>query len=824
MTFSHGEQQNLIDHLTSMLKAYALVGRVIAEARDEGSLVEDVCQALVSARGYRNAWIIILDRHGLATRWFQAGVGEEFAAILSRFLEGNLTACAKRALHSGQVIGVTEPLRECGDCPMAAIYDDQAGLSMRLESEGEIFGVLSVSIPRDLVMEERERELFKDLGESIAHGIRRVRQSALVREQTERLLHYERIISRISDRMSIVNSRHEYLVVNAAYEREFGKPRQEIEGRPVAELMGEDVFNARIKQRLDAAFAGQECSFEDEYSGKSGETLFRKVLYHPLHDAMGNVSEVIITTRDITARKKAEEALRSSREQFELAIRGSNDGIWDWDLRTGTLFLSDKWKEQLGYADHELPNQFETFEKLLHPDDKPLVLSKIKHFLGDRFDRYSHEFRMLHKDGTLRWIHARGEAVRNKQGAVERMAGSHTDITARKHAEEELRNAKEQAMAANQAKSEFLANMSHELRTPLNGIMGMLQLLGLTGLNAEQEDYALTGLQSCERLIRLLTDILDLSRIESGKMSIQKEPLELSALLNQLQALFIPAIRQNGISFELKIDPAIPSRLLGDAARLQQVLTNMVGNALKFTHGGEVTLQASLLPISKDGQCRVLFSVADSGIGIPDDKLDCLFRPFSQVSQGYTRNYQGAGLGLSICKRLVELMGGNIAVESEEGVGTVMHFTAVFDMAPSLESDAARFDSSPGRIREGLKILVVEDDHVSSVSVAMILRKLKTEPTRVDDGRQALAALSRADFDLVLMDVQMPAMDGVETTQAIRAGSAGEKKRSVPIIALTAYAMSGDRERFLLAGMDDYLAKPVSMADLERVLLKYSRI
>jgi PAS domain S-box-containing protein len=944
MTCAHGEQQNLVDHLTSMLKAYALIGRLVTEARDESGLAAGVCRALVSTRGYRNAWIIILNQDGKVDRWFQAGVGEEFAAILSRFLEDRLTECAQRALESDQVVCVTDPLQECGECPMSGVYEEQAGLSMRLESEGEIFGVLSVSIPRHLAMEAREQELFDDLGESVAHGIQRLRQKTLVDEQTQRLLHYERIISRINDRMSIVNSRHEYVVVNAAYEREFGKPRQEIEGRSVAQLMGEDVFNARIKQRLDAAFAGHECDFEDEFQGKSGESLFRRILYHPLFDEGGNVSEVIITARDITERKRmekallqkqqeldryftssldllcianyagefvrlnpqwttvlgypltqlegrkfmefvhpddvqktqdivsrltnqeevlnfenrylcrdgsyrwiewrskpvegliyaaardvtvrkqTEEALRSSREQFELAIRGSNDGIWDWDLRTGSLFLSEKWKEQLGYADHELPNQFETFERLLHPDDRLMVLAKVEQFLGDRFDRYSHEFRMLHKDGTLRWIHARGEAVRNEQGAVERMAGSHTDITERKNAEEELRRAKEQAMAANQAKSEFLANMSHELRTPLNGIMGMLQLLGLTGLNAEQEDYALTGLQSCERLIRLLTDILDLSRIESGKMSIQKEPLELSELLNQLQALFIPAIRQNGISFELKIAPTIPSRLLGDAARLQQVLTNMVGNALKFTHGGGVTLQASLLPISRAGQCRVLFSVADTGIGIPDDKLGCLFRPFSQVSQGYTRNYQGAGLGLSICKRLVELMGGNIAVESEEGLGTVMHFTAVFDLAPSLESDAARFDSSPGRIREGLKILVVEDDHVSSVSVAMILRKLKTEPTRVDDGRQALAALSQTDFDLVLMDVQMPAMDGVETTQAIRAGLAGEKMRSVPIIALTAYAMSGDRERFLMAGMDDYLAKPVSMADLERVLLKYSQI
>jgi len=944
MTFANDEQHSLIDHLTSMLKAYALTGRVVAEARDEGRLVEDVCQALVSTRGYRNAWIIILDRERKADRWFQAGVGEEFAAILSRFLEGRLTACAKRALQSGQVVIVTDPLHECGDCPMARIYEDQAGLSMRLESEGEIFGILSVSIPRHLGMEVRERELFRDLGESVAQGIRRLRQNALVAEQTDRLLHYERIISRTSDRMSIVNRRYEYVVVNAAYEREFGKPRQEIEGRSVAQIMGEDLFNARIKPRFDAAFAGNECAFEDEYPGKSGETLYRWVLYHPVFDASGNVPEVIITARDITerkhmekalldkqqeldryftssldllciannvgefvrlnpqwttvlgypleelegrkfmefvhpedaektreivsrlgnqeevlnfenrylcrdgsyrwiewrskpiggliyaaardvtVRKQTEEALRSSREQFELAIHGSNDGIWDWDLRTNTLFLSEKWKEQLGYADHEVPNEFETFEKLLHPDDRTAVLAKVERFLRDRFDRYSHEFRMLHKDGTVRWIHAKGEAVRSDCGSVERLAGSHTDITARKLAEEELRSAKEQAMAANQAKSEFLANMSHELRTPLNGIMGMLQLLGLTGLNAEQEDYALTGLQSCERLIRLLTDILDLSRIESGKMNIQSEPLDLPDVLNQLKALFFPVIKQNGISFELEIDPAIPSRLLGDAARLQQVLTNLVGNALKFTHGGGVTLQVSRLPGASEGQCRVLFSIADTGIGIPDDKLGSLFEPFSQVSQGYTRNYQGAGLGLSICKRLVELMDGTISVESEVGVGTTMHFTAAFSIPQSREKEAMAADPSQGRIHEGMKILVVEDDHVSSVSMAMLLHKFKTKPTAAEDGSRALEALRLDRFDLVLMDVQMPVMDGVEATQAIRSGLAGEESRNIPIVALTAYAMNGDRERFLQAGMDDYLAKPVNMADLERVLLKYSQV
>jgi hypothetical protein len=179
MSISRGEQQNLVDHMASMLKAYALIGRLVAEARDETGLAAGVCRALVSTRGYRNAWIIILHRDGKVDRWFQAGVGEEFAAILSRFLEGSLTACAQRALESGQIVCVTDPLRECGECPMSGIYEEQAGFSMRLESEGEIFGVLSVSIPRHLAMEARERELFGDLGESVAHGMRRLRQKSL---------------------------------------------------------------------------------------------------------------------------------------------------------------------------------------------------------------------------------------------------------------------------------------------------------------------------------------------------------------------------------------------------------------------------------------------------------------------------------------------------------------------------------------------------------------------------------------------------------------------------------------------------------------------
>ena len=1108
MDLDQNREPLLIEHLAAMLKTHASVGRIIADALDEGQLLHGVCQALVANRGYNSAWIILFDHERMMTHWAQTGVGDPFNAMRQRFQECRFTRCVVEVLQTSQPVIFTEPSKECGDCPLAETYVDHSGISICLQTDGQIFGILTVSIPKNLVAETHERILFADLGESISQGIRRLRQNETLRRQTTRLLQYERIISRVDDLMSIVDRNYRYIVVNDAYGREFGKPRHEIEGRTVADLLGEEYFLTQVQPRLDDAFAGREIYFENVLPGKDGEAIHRRLQYHPVRDLSGNVSEVVITAHDITDRKcgenallaaaaclnvlagdspmderlsmvtrtlqkitqisriyifqnetdpksglcmtqlhescapgitshlddarlqrlpyseisplflptlqagrpfaqivkdmpeagrgileaqgivsllalpifcgdswwgflgmdncvtgrtwredeisllemvsravglallraESEQALLDKQEELDRYFTSSLDLLCIANNRGEFVRLNPQWEEVFGYPLEELVGR--SFLDFVHPDDKEKSLSAIS-ILNQQETILNFENRYLCRDGSYRWIEWRSKPQGDLVYAVAR------DVTVRKNVEEELRRAnmrlqsiidvmpgslsvmdtayrvvnanrfkaqsifgektdsmkilgrkcfelfqnrdvpcpwckmeevlstgnsvfevtqpgdpreiitgrafqlylnpikdecgnilgvveyalditelrraKEQALAANQAKSEFLANMSHELRTPLNGIMGMLQLLGLTGLNAEQEDYALTGLQSCERLIRLLTDILDLSRIESGKMSIQNEPLELHHVLDQLKALFIPVIRQDGISFELEIDPNIPRRLLGDTARLQQVLTNLVGNALKFTHGGNVNLRASRLPTSKNGQCRVLFSIADNGIGIPDDKLGTLFKPFSQVSQGYTRSYQGAGLGLSICKRLVELMGGNISVESEEGVGTTMYFTASFDIAPPLEANALQADSSQGQIREGLKVLVVEDDHVSSVSVAMILRKLKTEPIQVEDGRQALAALRRKTFDLVLMDIQMPVMDGVETTQAIRVGLAGEEMKSVPIIALTAYAMSGDRERFLQAGMDDYLAKPISMVDLERVLLKYSR-
>ena len=404
--------------------------------------------------------------------------------------------------------------------------------------------------------------------------------------------------------------------------------------------------------------------------------------------------------------------------------------------------------------------------------------------------------------------------VKDEKGALLGTVEYGVDIT-------ELRQAKEQALAASQAKTSFLASMSHDIRTPLNGIVGMLELMKLEGLAEKQEEYADTALQACRSLEGLLSDILDLSRIESGMLSIRKRPMNLRDVLFQTRDLFVPVARKQGIEFRVDVDAAIPLRAVGDPDRLQQVLTNIVGNAVKFTSSGSVVLEAWLMPRRSDTRFSVLFSVTDTGIGIHDDKLGQLFRPFMQASEGFRRENRGVGLGLSICKRLVELMDGNISVLSTPGAGTTVFCGLPFELDSSVrdaEPDIAA--PLPQANLAGLRILLVEDDNVSAMAGVGLLRKRGARVRHVDDGPQVLEALREERFDLVLMDIGLPTMDGIATTRAIRRGDAGEEARSVPVIALTAFAMTGDRERFLGEGVDGYLSKPVDVGRLLQVIAK----
>jgi len=513
---------------------------------------------------------------------------------------------------------------------------------------------------------------------------------------------------------------------------------------------------------------------------------------------------------DVTERRQAQELLRRS-EDFQRAIVACSPvALYSMDLEGCVLSWNASAERIFGWRTDEVLG---TPLPIIGPDEQPeFTLLRARALAGERL--VGLELTRRHKNGSRVEISLSTAVIRGDDGVPIGILGAAQDITARKRAEREMLQAKEAAEAASQAKSEFLANMSHEIRTPLNGLMGMLQLLESTALEAEQGEYVELAKQSCTRLTRLLSDILDLSRVEAGKLSIQAKPFSLADTLDQLKGIFRPLARQSGLEFICHVGDDVPETVVGDEVRLMQVLMNLLGNAFKFTTAGKVTLEAYSLPPRGPGQLRVLFSVADTGIGIPGEDIARLFKPFSQVSEGFTRRYQGAGLGLVICKRLVELMGGSIAVDSEPGAGTTMLFCCTFQAHTQPAAQVPPQAPGPGPGLGGARVLVAEDDRVNGLAAARMLEKAGARPTVVGDGSQALAALRDDPFDLVLMDVQMPVMDGVEATRAIREGRAGEAARAVPIVAMTAYAMAGDKEAFLAAGMDGYVSKPVDPDEL----------
>ncbi len=514
------------------------------------------------------------------------------------------------------------------------------------------------------------------------------------------------------------------------------------------------------------------------------------------------------------------ELVRKDPAIFEFLQAGSLDGIWYWDVeRQDQEWMSPRFKELFGYRDDEIPNTSEWWMANIFPEDRDLALDNFAKHLADADHPYDQIVRYRHRDGGTVWVRCRGLAVRNEKGEPIRLLGCHTDVTALKRAEEdlrrqaeELREAKDGAERANRAKSIFLANVSHEIRTPLNGVIGMTELLGETELTAGQREHLDALRESADALLDIINDILDFSKMEAGKLAVEPHAFRLRERLDALLKSFAPRLHGKDVKLSHHVDADVPDAVVGDGRLLRQVLANLLSNAIKFTRRGAIALHVRREDAVDDG-IVLRFDVSDTGIGIPPGKQQAVFEEFVQADASTTRRYGGTGLGLAIASRLVAALGGAIGLESEPGKGSTFHFTARLGL-----SETGVDETPPVRetVVEGapLRVLLVEDSVANQRVAVGFLERAGHRVRTVGDGVAAVDACAGERFDVVLMDLQMPGMDGYAATAAIRRREEAQGAGPTPILALTARASRSNEAWCLAAGFDGFLLKPYRPREL----------
>ncbi len=595
-----------------------------------------------------------------------------------------------------------------------------------------------------------------------------------------------------------------FLDVNPEFERMTGLRREDIINKTVLEVL-HNTEAVWIEKYGDVALTGVPVHFES-YS-RELDKYFEVRAYCPQR---GQFAVIFV---DVTQERKALRALKDSEERFrhiieripELGVSLKPDGT--------IVFVNEYLLELTMWKREDLlgKNWFDLFV----PEDELAKLKPVHdNFVKDQNSElyFSFENEIVLKDGTRRRIAWSNVMLRDQTGNVFEVACLGTDMTSKMKAVEE-------ANKASLAKSVFLANMSHEVRTPMNGILGMLQLLKATPLESVQQTYVQVAVDAARRLTRLLSDIIDLSKIEVGIVNIVEEEFDVRVVARETCEMFLMIIDQEALELVMHIDERIPEKIIGDEARLRQILTNILGNAVKYTEKGRIEFNIWLVSHRASHGMRLLFEVIDTGIGISDDMFGIVFDKFTQVDTSFTRRFQGAGLGLSIVKSLVTAMGGNISIASELGQGTELRVSIPFRDNEELITE--EFDALPLQVHDSLRVLVCEDDDVNNLTLREMLSKLGHQVDSASNGMGALELLRENTYHMILMDIQMPVLNGVDATKHIRTDLEFAEKASIPIIAITAYAMKTDKDRFLEAGMDDYLAKPIEFTELAAMVNRW---
>lgn len=777
----------------------------------------------------------------------------------------------------------------------------------------------------------------------------RRRAENMLRERTELL---DNLIQTSPVGIIVHDAARVVTLVNPAFCEIFGYTERECLGRKIEQLIVQPGAEQAFMENIQRIAAGDILAGAMKRMCKDGQLVDVEVHANRLLSG-GKYCGAFALFQDITKRTEAETALRQSEEVFRTLCAAAPVGVFRTDENGVGVYSNDRMKEFHGLTMEQVNA---TPAAGVHPDDVERVRANRRANFANG-SRFSEQFRYVKPNGEIVWVSLQGGPIRDSDGRLQGYVGVMEDITLQREAHERMREAKEAADAASRAKSEFLANMSHEIRTPMNGIIGMTELALDTELEPTQREYLNAVKYSADSLLTVINDILDFSKIEVGKLALDPIEFNLRDHLGQAMKIMAGRAHEKGLELACFVPPEIPDFVVADPVRLRQVILNLVGNAIKFTEKGEVVLRVELEQESEDVGAMVLhFSVADTGIGIPREKQQLIFEPFSQADTSTTRRYGGTGLGLSICSRLIAMMNGRIWLESEEGRGSTFHFTAQFGAAtlaaapvsadpnilvdlrvlivddnstnrqilektlsywrmrptcaanaeaglallqqaqtkgkpfrlmvvdchmpdidgfmlvervqqlPALSGVVTVMLTSGGRrgdgqrckelgiaaylikpvlqadlleallrvlsprssnaepmqlvtrhsLREGrvpLRVLLAEDNLVNQRLAVRLLEKEGHSVVVASDGAKALDALEQQQFDLILMDVQMPVMDGVETTAAIRKREQGSGAH-IPIVAMTAHAMAGDRQRFLSLGMDGYVSKPIQSRDL----------
>ncbi len=687
-----------------------------------------------------------------------------------------------------------------------------AGAPIRL-ADGACAGVIGVTGLEPRAFNQSLANRLADLADFVADewdraGATRAREESQ-REHAELAATMGAIFGALPGTVVLTDHDLRVICCNPAWARRIGYEVNQVIGRSLYEV---SPWAKNHHESYERCLAGETVRNERfPATNAEGRVIWNQIELAPWWNARGEVGGMVAVSLDITTMIEALDETRRSEERLTLAMEIAELHVYEVDwarrelIKTGsedTFFSEPKTFEEL-YADI-----FGTID----PRDRTKVMQAWDQHLNQGVP-YRPEYRVVRSDDREVWVQGACRLILDENGQPHRLIGALQNITERKAAERALLQAKEDAETANRAKSTFLATMSHEIRTPLNGVLGMAQAMAMDGLTEHQRDRLDVIRQSGETLLAILNDVLDLSKIEAGKFELEEAPFDIADLARGAHAAFSAIASKKGLAFDLAIAPAAQGVYRGDSTRVRQILYNLVSNALKFTESGEVRVTVDCIEQS------LRLTVADTGIGIPADRLASLFQKFEQADASTTRRYGGTGLGLAICRELATLMGGHVDASSAPGAGAtfivVLPLPRIGDSvllpAPPPAESAPTGGEATSR---PLRVLAAEDNAVNQLVLKTLLQQVGIDPVIVDNGVQAVEAWRREPWDAILMDIQMPEMDGPTATGIIRAGEIAGDRLRTPIIALTANAMAHQVAEYAAAGMDGFVAKPIEVGRL----------